>query len=436
MTEDWTKWESLVINGEYPLRRFHTRSDHSVVFLTEYTKNPATDAVIKLIPADPTASEAQLVRWKAAAALSHPHLIRIFDVGRCQLGGHPFLFVVMEYAEQTLAQILPTRALNLEEVQALLPPTIDALAFLHGRNLAHGGLKPPNFLVVNDQLKLASDRVQPIDLKDGPTAAGDIRSLGATLIEALTQHPPDESAESTSLPDALPSAFADTLRRCLSANPADRPTIANLDAQLKGAPPPLVLSPPPAATVPPRVTVAPGPPVAAVASCVFAPAAPASTPTLPRKRLWVSVIAAALVLFAVAWAGSRLFHGQPKAPQPAISTAPPEAQPAAPAATAASAPPIPVPPSVVHQEMPDVSRRARASIRGTIKVSVRVSVDRSGKVTAQTLENRGSSRYFARVAGDAAMKWRFAPDSQDSRRWLLQFEFSRDGTAAHGVPRP
>ena len=97
--------------------------------------------------------------------------------------------------------------------------------------------------------------------------------------------------------------------------------------------------------------------------------------------------------------------------------------------------PSPATASVIYEEMPEVSRRARASVRGTIKVIVRVSVDRSGKVIAQSLVNRGSSRYFARVAGEAARKWRFAPDSREPRQWLLQFEFTREGTATHASPR-
>ncbi|MEP6884210.1 MAG: protein kinase [Gammaproteobacteria bacterium] len=432
MTEDWSKWESLVINGVYPLRRFLTRSDHSVVFLTEYTANAVTTAAIKLIPADPATSEAQLARWNAVAALSHPHLIRLLDVGRCQLGGHPFLFVVMEYAEQTLAQLLPRRALTLDEVREMLPPAIDALAFLHSRNLVHGRLKPPNFLVVNDQLKLSSDAVRPAESTGGVTAAGDIRDLGATLIEALTQFPPTAGTEAA-LTDILPKAFADTLRRCLSANPADRPTITNLDAELKGASPTPAISPPPAATAP--IPVAP---VAAAAPRPAAPRPAAPAQTLPRKRLLVPVIAAAtLVLLVAAWAGSHLFHGKPQALQPALNSPSPESQPAASSAASAtdSTPSSPAPSPVIHQEIPGVSRSARASIRGTIKVAVLVTVDRSGKVIAQDLERRGSSRYFAHMAGEAAKKWRFTQEGQDSRRWLLQFEFTRAGTTAHAAPK-
>jgi TonB family protein len=91
-------------------------------------------------------------------------------------------------------------------------------------------------------------------------------------------------------------------------------------------------------------------------------------------------------------------------------------------------------PSVLHQEIPDASHSARESIHGHIKVTVRVTVDRSGKVVDETLEDPGSSKYFARLATEAARKWRFAPAANhDSREWLLRFEFTRDGTTGRAV---
>src|SRR5450432_1042246 len=142
-TDIWTKWESQIVNGVFPLRRFLGRSNHSVVFLTECRAQNLPNAAIKIIPADPALAEAQLSRWRSAATLSHPRLMRLLDSGRCKLGGHPFLFVVTEYAEQNLAQILPHRALTADEVLELLSPTLDALAFLHSKNLVQGQLKPP-----------------------------------------------------------------------------------------------------------------------------------------------------------------------------------------------------------------------------------------------------------------------------------------------------
>jgi len=93
-----------------------------------------------------------------------------------------------------------------------------------------------------------------------------------------------------------------------------------------------------------------------------------------------------------------------------------------------------VSPSVLHQEIPDVPRSARESIHGHIQVTVRVTVDRSGNVVDETLEDPGSSKYFTRLATEAARKWRFAPaDNQDSRQWLLRFEFTREGTTGRAV---
>jgi hypothetical protein len=83
---------------------------------------------------------------------------------------------------------------------------------------------------------------------------------------------------------------------------------------------------------------------------------------------------------------------------------------------------------VVHEVSPDVPQVIRDTIRGHIKVTVRVLVGPSGDVVGEFLENPGPSRYFARVAGDAAGEWKFAPaDTQSPRVWLLHFEFDRSG---------
>ena len=177
--------------------------------------------------------------------LSHPHLIRLLDAGRCQLGGHNFLFVVMEHAEQNLAQILSGRALTPDELRDLLPASLDTLAYLHGKNLVHGGIKPPNFLAVDDQLKRASDTIPPAGERTASTArpslydppevqerqvstASDIWGLGITLVEALTQTAPAwsrERFESVSLPDNLAPEFVDMVQRCLNRDPGQRPSI-------------------------------------------------------------------------------------------------------------------------------------------------------------------------------------------------------------------
>jgi len=108
----WKTWEGRVVDGKFPLRQWLGGSEHSAVFLTERPGQPSSKAAIKLLAADSTQADRQLSRWRAAAELSHPHLIRIHQAGRGRLDNMPLLYVVMEYAEEDLSQILPQRPLD------------------------------------------------------------------------------------------------------------------------------------------------------------------------------------------------------------------------------------------------------------------------------------------------------------------------------------
>ncbi|MBS0580767.1 MAG: TonB family protein [Proteobacteria bacterium] len=433
MSDVWTKWEGRLVNGVYPLRRFLGNSDHSVVFLTEYRPLEVGDAAIKLVPADPQLATGQLARWRTFRSLSHPHLLRLFDSGHCQLGGHPFFFVVMEYADQTLAQVLPQRPLTSEEVRELLPPTLDALEFLHRKDLVQGQLKPANVLVVGDQVKLASDTIRPagdplpknhtLSAYDAPevhdarsSTAGDIWGLGITLVQALTQASPETAGAplaSVPLPSTLAQPFADTIRRCLSLDPALRPSVADLRAALAAHPTPARAD---------RATALPAPRFEI------------------EKLKHPAVIAAGIVLvILLGWLALR-GPGHPSADRPpdAASTPASATSPAvspAPAARGANGGGgAAAAPSVVHQQIPTVSRSAQASIQGRLKVSVRVNVDRAGNVVAATLQDPGPSKYFSRLAVDAAKQWKFSP-TDSPRVWTLQFAFSREKVTAQASPK-
>jgi hypothetical protein len=80
----------------------------------------------------PEDSELQLSRWRQAAELSHPHLIRLYEMGRCEVDGAAVSYLVMEWAEENLAQVLPERALTSDEARAMLETALDVLAYLHG----------------------------------------------------------------------------------------------------------------------------------------------------------------------------------------------------------------------------------------------------------------------------------------------------------------
>jgi TonB family protein len=426
MSEVWEKWQDQVINGVFPLRRLLGYSDHSGVFLTEFTVRDLPDAALKLVPDDGPEADTRLALWKEAAALSHPHLIQLLEAGRCELEGLPFIFVVMDYAEQTLAQILPQRALTPDEVKEMLRPTLAGLGYLHRRHWVQGALKPSNILVVADQLKLASDT-----MRASGEAADDVWGLGLTMVEALTQHPPawvNESFDPGGLPAAIPESLAHVVRQCLSRNPADRPTVADLESQLQ--------------------PVLPAMAPEAMAPEAMAPQSPVrQEPTrhVPawwsKQRILAAALVAVLVVSLMVWAGFRGGHpAPPAAPAPPSAPAPVRAADAVPPASPVGSRPsdqaatLPAKDSraVLHEEIPDVSRGTRDTIRGRIKVAVRVTVDSAGDVTRAVLEKPGTSKYFDRVAVQAAGRWKFAPaEHQEPRQWLLRFEFARSGTAAH-----
>jgi len=254
MSDAWRDWEGQVIEGAFTLRRHLGGSDHSVVFLTErQAGGQSQKAAIKFIQVDAAQAEAQLSRWRQAAQLSHPNLLKLFETGRCQLAGLDLLYVLAECAEENLAQFLAQRALSPAEAHDMLEPFLDTLTYLHSNGLVHSHIKPSNILAIDDQLKLSSDTLSRIgerhtaigkpDAYTPPEAAteklspaADIWSLGVTLVESLTQHVPDGAAqpakEDPRLPDSPPQPYSDIALNCIRRDPKRRWSIAQIANRL------------------------------------------------------------------------------------------------------------------------------------------------------------------------------------------------------------
>jgi serine/threonine protein kinase len=470
--EVWTRWQGHVIHDVFPLGRFIGCSDHSGVFLTKSAALGPSELAVKLVPADRALAELRLPRWKRAGGIVHPHLLRLLQWGGCQLDGLPYLYVVMEYADQTLAQVLQRRALTDDEAREMLLPTLDALAFLHGQNLVQGQLKPANILGVGDQLKLASDTIRRVSestmsakaptVYDPPEArygisstAGDIWALGVCLFEALTRSPPSgwgERSGAVALPADFSPAFREVVARCLNASPQNRPSVTELVAwargQAAGIAPDTTAQP--AAIVPPEPTTptsAPRRPTPPPAAPEAARPAPSMAKSLNPRALLTMVLGAVLIL-ALGWTGTRMVRPhRTLAPPPAPeSPLPQTAREAAPVAAnvresvSTALPPKPsrsdpvTSPSALHEVIPYVPQSARRTIKGHIEVWVRVIVDHDGSVFAATVDRIGSSGYFRRLAVEAAWKWTFPPTDTQSRRLMqIRFDFGRDGTTGRAV---
>jgi TonB family protein len=444
MSYSWKQWEGQIIDGRFPLHQYLGASDHDAVFLTERPgQNPAR-AAIKLIPAEFVDADRQLASWEKAAQLSHRHLLNIFEHGRAQVDGIDVLYVVMEYAEEDLSQILPERPLTAEECTDMLQPVVDALAYIQAQGLVDGHVTPSNIMASANEVKISSETVQspgPSLVKAGPesaaydapevrttglSVASDVWSLGATALEAVTQRAPAADAPGDPAIPQLPEPLFSIIRNCLRFDPQQRWSLAQISSSLRTAP---------AANKPAPTTAPAAPkPVAARAT----PPAPRVPSTTKSKRSLFPLIATGVVLAAlIGFVLIRKPHDQGPASQPVTSAVAAPAASAAPASTATAAPPAaPSVPSgkgeVIHRETPQVPAVARNTIHGTVRVNVRVSVDPAGNVTATAIENHGPSRYFADLARKSAGDWKFSPPQVDGKsapsQWVLKYEFRRGGT--------
>jgi TonB family protein len=89
---------------------------------------------------------------------------------------------------------------------------------------------------------------------------------------------------------------------------------------------------------------------------------------------------------------------------------------------------------VLDQVLPEVSEKARATIHGVVRVTVRVHADPTGNVSEAALDSAGPSKFFADLALQAARRWQFAsPDvggHSVPSEWLIRFEFTPSGVKA------
>ncbi len=442
MSETWKQWEGRTVDGRFPLQSYLGGSDHGAVFLTclQRAAGDSEKAAIKLI-AVPADAEKQLLRWKLAGELNHPNVIRIFEAGRCELDGTDLLYVVEEYAEENLSQILPERALTAEEALTMLPPVLRGLQFVHDKGFVHGHIHPANILAVGDQVKLSSDALEvPEEARRGAestsaydppetatstaavSTAADVWQLGMTLVEVLTQRLPVWDRAQTSapkvpptIPATVPEPFREIAGRCLQMDAAKRCTIAEVTAKIND-----------------RLESAKGEPALPAPASAPTPAIAGQRKESAKWPYWLGL--AALVAVAV----FLIVRQKPSSPPTELqSTQSPQGGTTESSQSATETTNTGNRSGVVRRVMPQVSPNARRTIQGKIKVRVNVEVDAAGNVGKATLESAGPSKYFSRVALEAARDWKFSPaqtgEQGAAREWRLQFAFSRSGTEVSAV---
>jgi len=359
----------------------------------------------------------------------------------------------MEYAEENLSQILPERALTAEETRGMLPPILRALQFVHDKGFVHGHIQPSNILAVADQVKLSNDTLgmagerrgseRATNAYDPPEAAtgasstaADVWQLGMTLIEVQTQHLPvwDRARISApQVPAAVPEPFREIAGHCLQVAAGQRWTVGEILHQVEADRLEAVrrgserVSP----TGPAQRSSQPH---AQTTKTDSATAREAQRKEFRKWPYWLGLAAVVVVAFFLIARPKTSNHSsdeQSTQAQPSSAPEGPQSAQTSPGDTNNVTASHDNQNGVVRQVMPQVSASARRTIQGTIKVRVRVEVDAAGNVAKTKLELSGPSKYFSRVAMEAAREWKFVPapaGESGAREWKLQFAFSRAKT--------
>lgn len=219
------------------------------------------DVAVKLLSApyadDPDFTSRFLDEARAAASLSHPSLVHVYDSGSDD-GAH---FIVMELLDghRTLRQVLDERGrLTRDEVLRIGRELLAGLRVVHAQGLVHCDVKSANVMIGPGPAKLIDFGIasEPHEGTEGDTSIGslhfmspeqlhgealtpssDLFSLGAVLYEALTGRPPypGETPEEVSaahaagtvrppstMVDGVPGRLDEAVLQALRRDPASR----------------------------------------------------------------------------------------------------------------------------------------------------------------------------------------------------------------------
>ncbi len=260
-----------LLDGRYRVQARLARGGMATVYTALDVRLDRVVAVKVMHPAlaDDEEFVARFIREAhAAARLSHPNVVSVYDQSVYRSPGHAaVVFLVMEYvAGRTLRDLLRERG-RLSAVQALgvLEPVLGALAAAHGAGLVHRDVKPENVLLADDgRVKVADfGLARAIEASNLTATAGlligtvaylapeqvergtadaraDVYAAGILLYELLTGGPPyagdtplavayrhvhedvpAPSARVSDVPPALDALVAAATRRDPSTRPAD-----------------------------------------------------------------------------------------------------------------------------------------------------------------------------------------------------------------------
>jgi len=119
------------------------------VYLAEDTRLHRKVA-LKILPSDLASDRNRMHRFNqeamAAAALNHPHIAHIYEIGEAG-GVH---FIAMEYIDGDTLRHRINEGIKLLEILEIASQASSALVAAHGAGIIHRDIKPENIMVRRD----------------------------------------------------------------------------------------------------------------------------------------------------------------------------------------------------------------------------------------------------------------------------------------------
>src|SRR3989441_1980802 len=136
--------------GRYEIRSKIGEGGMGEVYLAQDTKLERKVA-LKILPADVGTNRDRMERFireaKSAAALSHPNIAQIFEIGE-DAGTH---YIAMEFIDgQTLREKIHQERTELRKLLRFLQHAAEGLAKAHAAGIVHRDLKPDNIMITHD----------------------------------------------------------------------------------------------------------------------------------------------------------------------------------------------------------------------------------------------------------------------------------------------
>jgi eukaryotic-like serine/threonine-protein kinase len=136
--------------GRYEIRSKIGAGGMGEVYLAQDTELNRKVA-LKILPSEVAANRDRMERFnreaKAAAALNHPNIAHVYEIGQSDQTS----FISMEYVDgQTLRELIHRKQIELPKLLRYLQHAAAGLAKAHAAGIVHRDLKPDNVMVTND----------------------------------------------------------------------------------------------------------------------------------------------------------------------------------------------------------------------------------------------------------------------------------------------